>query len=81
VFSKLFQENVPEGSKGDSLWEQCFEALSQIAQLYPVSKSLRVEEVDRLVVLVSKQIGGDFRLAIQEAVSDTVNGFVDDLPF
>jgi len=73
MFNKLLRENVPE----DTLWNQCRKALLNINR--PVS--VFISEIDRLVALVSHQAMGDFSLEIQDVVSDTVNGFMDDLPF
>jgi hypothetical protein len=76
MFTHIMERKIPE-DQGDSLWNQCREELLRINQ--PVSIS--VKEVDRLAILVSHHIRGDFQYVIQEITSDTVNGFMDDLPF
>jgi hypothetical protein len=74
MFTKLMEQREAKES-GDSLWEQCFVELVRVGQ-----GEVKLEEVDRLASLVSKQIHGDFQEAIQEVVADPTNGFAD-LPF
>lgn len=70
MFSRIMQ------SKSDhpSLWEQCQRIL------HAVNPDAPVQEVDRLVLLISREVMESYEEAIQEAVASTINGFTD-LPF
>lgn len=74
MFTHIMERSLPE-SQGETLWEQCREELMR------VNGSFAVEEVDRLAKLVSHRLSGDFKLLIQEVASETINGFMEDLPF
>ena len=76
MFTHIMERNVPE-ERGDALWNQCLAELQRVNK--PVSISLK--EVDRLALLVSHRVHGDYTSHIQEAVAEVVNGFMDDLPF
>lgn len=61
---------------GSSLWEQCQMELQRVN-----GDNVPIEEVDRLAKLVSHRVYGDWTEQIQETVSETVNGFMDNIPF
>ena len=78
MFKHIMERNVTEDASGETLWEQCREELHRINY---TGKDVPVEEVDRLAKLVSHQVRGDFTAIIQEITSDTINSFMDDIPF
>lgn len=79
MFTRLFEESVSEG-KEDDLWSQCARALRE-ARASSTVQDVSIQDVDRLVLLVSHSILDEYKDLIQITIADTVNGFVDDLPF
>lgn len=74
MFTHIMERNTPE-EHGDDLWTQCFNELVRIGQPFTV------EDVNRLTLLASHDVYGDFKLIVEKVASDAVNGFVDGLPF
>lgn len=74
MFTRMMKQRVPE-EKGISIWDQCLEELQKSGC------SHSVEDVNRLALLVTHDIQGEFQKPIWLRIHDVVNGFLDELPF
>ena len=65
----------------DTIWNQCLFELVHLSTIRLSHPTLELEEVDRLALLVTKDLKVDASNAIRKIISKTVNGFEDDIPF
>lgn len=64
----------------ESIWNQCLYELMKLARLDD-TRTVTMEEVDRLAALVSQEIHLDARNAIMKVVGDAKNSFDKEIPF
>jgi len=65
----------------DTIWNQCLFELVHLSTIRLSHPTLELEEVDRLALLVTKDLKVDASNAIRKIISKTENGFEDDIPF
>ena len=71
---------MPEPQRFETVWTQCLMELIKRNSLRRID-TISLKEVDRMAALVAQEIRIDASRHIMKVVSDTANGFDEEIPF